>query len=318
MKKNLFSLLIVCLVPLLFTACPKRKPLPTPQDTAVSRVGGKAQGLGGADRNLSSTSTTGSTFEGDLDGGLLPRSDIEAFNSNTLVPNGFFDQSGNPIKVFDQFGNEISPDDVFDSSIRSFDANGNPITVFDAYGNPLNAYDANGNPITVYDANGNPISPYDENGNLRPFFDANGNPVSAYDKNGKALAAVNPNYSPVSASGDSTPYDSSQVVGQVYFGYDQYFISPEARQSLTDVQDYLSQNPSAKILLVGHCSWHGTADYNLLLGDKRANTVFEYLTNLGVSSSRMETLSRGDLDATEGASKADSAQDRRVDVVKVN
>ena len=261
MKKTYLSLLIVSLVPLFFTACPKRKPLPTPKDTAVGTVGGRAQGIGGADRNVGDTYSAGEGFNGGLQDRGAGFSTLDGFNNSNV------------------------------------------------------AYDKDGNPITVYDKDGNPISPYDESGNLRKLYDANGNPITAYDANGNPLPAFNP-----SATGGSSslPYDPSQVVGQVLFGYDQFYISPDARQSLSDVKSYLDSNPSAKVLLVGHCSWHGTADYNLLLGDKRANTVFDYLTNLGVSSSRMETLSRGDLDATEGGTKEATAQDRRVDVVKVN
>ena len=63
-----------------------------------------------------------------------------------------------------------------------------------------------------------------------------------------------------------------------------------------------------------HCDWRGTAAYNLALGDRRSNSVNSYLKTLGVSESRLVTLSKGDLDALEGATEAAMAQDRRVEV----
>ena len=101
----------------------------------------------------------------------------------------------------------------------------------------------------------------------------------------------------------------------VYFAYDSASITAAERSKLDDAANRLKANPRAKLVLEGHCDWRGTADYNLALGDRRAKAVLTYLTNLGISSARFQTLSMGDLKAPEGASAAQMTQDRRVELL---
>jgi peptidoglycan-associated lipoprotein len=101
----------------------------------------------------------------------------------------------------------------------------------------------------------------------------------------------------------------------VYFNFDSAGIATAERAKLQEAARYLSKNKSSGVLLEGHCDWYGTADYNLALGEQRANSARDYLSTLGVNSSRIETLSKGSLEATGGLSKAQSAQDRRVEII---
>jgi peptidoglycan-associated lipoprotein len=71
-------------------------------------------------------------------------------------------------------------------------------------------------------------------------------------------------------------------------------------------------------LLEGHCDWRGTAEYNLGLGDRRANAAKKYLLSLGVAADRLESVSKGSLEASKNADDATMAKDRRVDLVVVN
>ncbi len=105
------------------------------------------------------------------------------------------------------------------------------------------------------------------------------------------------------------------VYPTVYFAYDSASITAAERSKLDDAANRLRSNPNAKLVLEGHCDWRGTAEYNLALGDRRAKSVLTYLTNLGISSARFQTLSMGDLKAPEGASAAQMAQDRRVELL---
>lgn len=114
----------------------------------------------------------------------------------------------------------------------------------------------------------------------------------------------------------STPYSEQQVIESVFFEFDQFYISNEARTILLQVSRVLKSEPQKKVLLVGHCDWRGTVEYNTVLGDKRARSVMDYLVNLGVSSSQLEPLSRGSLDASEGGTKQETRKDRRVDIVE--
>ena len=105
------------------------------------------------------------------------------------------------------------------------------------------------------------------------------------------------------------------ILEPVYYGFDSSAIAAAERVKLQQAADYLLENPTRGLLLEGRCDWYGTTEYNLALGDRRAASAQDYLKTLGVDHSRMETLSKGSLDATSGLSKIDSALDRRVDLI---
>lgn len=101
----------------------------------------------------------------------------------------------------------------------------------------------------------------------------------------------------------------------VLFDYDQSAIKSDERAKIEKASTYLSEHPEQRILLEGHCDWRGTSEYNLGLGERRAGAVRQYLTTLGVSADRLETSSKGDLEAIENGTDSQMAQDRRVDIV---
>jgi len=101
----------------------------------------------------------------------------------------------------------------------------------------------------------------------------------------------------------------------VYFDYDKSAIKPEERAKLQAAKEYLDKNPQYRLLFEGHCDWRGTAEYNLGLGDRRANAAKKYITTIGVPATKLETVSKGDLEAKENAAEADMSKDRRVEIV---
>jgi peptidoglycan-associated lipoprotein len=105
------------------------------------------------------------------------------------------------------------------------------------------------------------------------------------------------------------------LLAPVYFEFDQSAIKGSERAKLDAAKAYLEANPTARLLLEGHCDWKGTAEYNLGLGDRRANSAKQYLTTSGVSADKLEVLSKGDLDAVENADPDTQAKDRRVELV---
>ena len=80
----------------------------------------------------------------------------------------------------------------------------------------------------------------------------------------------------------------------IYFDFDKYNLKPPAVKKLDKTADWLSANPGAKIRIEGNCDERGTSEYNLALGDRRANSAMKYLVNLGVSASRISTISYGE------------------------
>jgi peptidoglycan-associated lipoprotein len=79
----------------------------------------------------------------------------------------------------------------------------------------------------------------------------------------------------------------------VFFGYDSWSISEEGRQALVRDAEWLKANPAAAIKIEGHCDERGTSAYNLVLGEKRAKSVRNYLVELGVSANRLSVVSYG-------------------------
>jgi len=80
----------------------------------------------------------------------------------------------------------------------------------------------------------------------------------------------------------------------VFFDTDRFDLSPEARGVLAKNAAWLQQYPTVMILLEGHCDERNTREYNLALGERRANSVRDYLMSLGISGSRVRTISYGE------------------------
>src|SRR5262249_50236655 len=80
----------------------------------------------------------------------------------------------------------------------------------------------------------------------------------------------------------------------VYFDFDRSSLRPDALRLLDDAVAKLQANPDKNIVIEGHTCSIGTAEYNLALGDRRANSVREYLASRGIAAGRMQTRSYGE------------------------
>ena len=80
----------------------------------------------------------------------------------------------------------------------------------------------------------------------------------------------------------------------VYFEFDSVRLAPQALEILTKKAKWLRANPAAKITIEGHCDNRGTNEYNLALGEGRAQSAKAFLVDLGINSSRLETISYGE------------------------
>lgn len=105
------------------------------------------------------------------------------------------------------------------------------------------------------------------------------------------------------------------VLPSVYFGFDSSSVAASERGKLQQAADYLEANPSYGLLVEGHCDWYGTAEYNLALGDRRSESVSNYLGTLGITPLRVDKLSKGSLESISGLSKSESSNDRRADLI---
>jgi len=84
------------------------------------------------------------------------------------------------------------------------------------------------------------------------------------------------------------------VFEDVHFDFDRYSLRPEATRALDEAIRALQENPTLRITIEGHTCNIGTAEYNLALGERRANAVREYLTSRGVGAARLQTVSYGE------------------------
>lgn len=104
----------------------------------------------------------------------------------------------------------------------------------------------------------------------------------------------------------------NEVGDRVFFGYDQYTLTGESREVLSTQAEWLKQYSNVAIVVEGHCDERGTREYNLALGERRANAVKSFLVSQGVPSSRLKTISYGkERPAVTGANDASWAQNRR-------
>jgi peptidoglycan-associated lipoprotein len=79
----------------------------------------------------------------------------------------------------------------------------------------------------------------------------------------------------------------------IYFDFDKSNIRPDAREVLKANADYILKNSAASIIVEGHCDERGTAEYNMALGQRRAQEAMKYLVNLGVKGSALKAISYG-------------------------
>ena len=94
-----------------------------------------------------------------------------------------------------------------------------------------------------------------------------------------------------SALEQAEPYQPGQ---SVYFAYDDYQVTPEGEQELTQLAQYLQENATIQLQVEGHADERGTVEYNLALGERRALAVKNFLVNLGVDEGRISTISYGE------------------------
>jgi peptidoglycan-associated lipoprotein len=102
------------------------------------------------------------------------------------------------------------------------------------------------------------------------------------------------------------------VGDRVFFGFNKYTLKPQARKTLQRQAAWLKKFPALTIAIEGHCDERGTREYNLALGERRANSAKNYLVALGVNPNRVKVISYGkERPAVAGSNEAAWSQNRR-------
>lgn len=113
---------------------------------------------------------------------------------------------------------------------------------------------------------------------------------------------------------DTAPDDVTAALSNatVHFDFDEAVLKPEGQQKLQRAAAALKRRPEISVRIAGHCDERGTAEYNLALGQRRAEAARTYLKDLGVQAGRMTTVSYGaEKPAVEGHDEAAYSQNRR-------
>ena len=120
-----------------------------------------------------------------------------------------------------------------------------------------------------------------------------------------------------STDNEDISYDSQAIYANatVYFDFDKTNLTSKSLQTLKSVVDALNDNSQLNIVLSGHADERGTREYNLALGQRRADTVSQYLILNGVESNRITTKSYGEeRPIANGQDEASYAKNRRVQI----
>jgi peptidoglycan-associated lipoprotein len=154
--------------------------------------------------------------------------------------------------------------------------------------------------ITAVGCKTHPLNPTPLQGSRQHIGDANdlnhGMPIGQSDNgNGNPVATsqgIAPNPNDAHAGWAEDP--GALKAQTIYFDFDKSSIKTGEQSKLDDVANYLKSNPAAAVKVQGNCDERGTEEYNRSLGERRALAAREYLVNLGIEASRVDTISFGE------------------------
>lgn len=170
---------------------------------------------------------------------------------------------------------------------------------------PSSSFDSAGSSGSTFPDLSLSSKPQDEPevGGLRGFDSVSGGKAPSEERlggSGTMLAKVEPSESTARQIEDIRREQAKEQAASaeaglrdVFFGYDSWTITEEGRQSLMEDAQWIKNNPTALVKIEGHCDERGTLAYNLVLGEKRAKAVRNYLVELGVGANRLAVVSYG-------------------------
>jgi peptidoglycan-associated lipoprotein len=119
------------------------------------------------------------------------------------------------------------------------------------------------------------------------------NAVGSQEATARVTVVQAPTPPPAQTSNQGEAQLFAQNMQDVFFAYDSYDIEPQYQKALQADARFLKQHPNIKFTIEGHCDERGSTEYNLALGDNRANATKQALVQLGISGDRIRTISYG-------------------------
>lgn len=127
-------------------------------------------------------------------------------------------------------------------------------------------------------------------------------------------SAETPATPPEDSMGDAAAAEA--VSAPVYFSFDDYTLDSGSQARLQKLADYMKGHSSTVVQIEGHCDERGSIEYNLALGERRAQSVKNFLTQLGIDGSRLPTISYGEeKPASDGHDESSWTKNRRAEFV---
>ena len=118
---------------------------------------------------------------------------------------------------------------------------------------------------------------------------------------------------------DTVKYLADGVPDRVFFATNESVLTTASRDTLRKQAAWLRKNPEVTVVLEGHCDERGTREYNLALGERRANAAKDYLMTYGVSANRISVISYGkERPVDSGSNPLSWSKNRRSVTVKAN
>lgn len=141
-------------------------------------------------------------------------------------------------------------------------------------------------------------------------------PKDTSDSSGSGSSSSSDSVESVDSTSPIEPGSQEDLIvnvgDRVFFNYDSSELDSDAQELLQDQVAWLKQYSDVSVIVEGHCDERGTREYNLALGEKRAQAVKNYLLSLGISSDRLSTISYGkERPAVVGSNDGAWAQNRR-------
>lgn len=148
-----------------------------------------------------------------------------------------------------------------------------------------------------------------------PVTDANPKTVSGATGDTNSTGVKANSVAPVDLGGGSAQANASTVPRLVYFDHDSFVIKPEFQSVIAAIARFVNAQPGRKVAVEGHTDETGGREYNLALGQKRADAVRGALIILGVAQSQMEAVSFGkEKPAVIGNNEVAFSKNRRVEI----
>ncbi len=139
------------------------------------------------------------------------------------------------------------------------------------------------------------------------------------DKKPEEVVQPAPTQQPATPPEPAPSVSSAEVTQAVYFAFDDYSLNGEGQGQLNKLGEFLKSSGRAVVQIEGHTDERGSVEYNLALGQRRAQSAKNYLVQLGIDASRLPTMSYGEeKPAVEGHDESAWAKNRRDEFVLSN